>query len=213
MTAAEISRRLAGVPFTIPAMRGMRRVWSREIARWTPAEVLRLAEQLAGLGSGERFVGYELVAYHPGAMASLGASSLTRLGRGLADWGSVDTFACYLAGPAWRNGLIPTALIHRWTKSPDRWRRRTALVSTVPLNLAARGGSGDPARTLDICRRLAADRDDMVVKALSWALRSLIPRDRDAVEGFLARHQAVLAPRVLREVRTKLRTGRKSPRP
>jgi 3-methyladenine DNA glycosylase AlkD len=88
--------------------------------------------------------------------------------------------------------------------------RRAALVSTVPLNLAAAGGTGDAPRTLDICRRLVDDRDDMVVKALSWALRELVARDREAVRGFLADHDARLAARVRREVATKLDTGRKT---
>ncbi len=82
-----------------------------------------------------------------------------------------------------------------------------ALVSTVPLNLRAAGGTGDTARTLAVCGRLAADRDDMVVKALSWALRELIVWDPDAVRSFVAIHD--LAPRVRREVTTKLETGRK----
>jgi 3-methyladenine DNA glycosylase AlkD len=84
------------------------------------------------------------------------------------------------------------------------------LVSTVPLNLAAAGGTGDAPRTLDICGRLVDDRDDMVVKALSWALRELVPRDPEAVRGFLADHDGRLAARVRREVATKLDTGRKS---
>jgi 3-methyladenine DNA glycosylase AlkD len=46
-------------------------------------------------------------------------------------------------------------------------------------------------RTLDICRRLAADGDDMVVKALSWALRELVVWDPEAVRRFLdAQHPA-----------------------
>ena len=50
----------------------------------------------------------------------------------------------------------------------------------------------------------------MVVKALSWALRSLIEWDRRAVSAFLVEHEDELAGRVKREVRTKLRTGRKN---
>ena len=56
------------------------------------------------------------------------------------------------------------------------------------------------------------DRDDMVVKAMSWALRELIPHDRLAVETFLEKHEDVLASRVKREVRNKLETGLKNPR-
>jgi hypothetical protein len=47
------------------------------------------------------------------------------------------------------------------------------------------------------------------VKALSWALRALIPHDRKAVERFLRKHEKDLAARVRREVRNKLETGRK----
>jgi len=86
-------------------------------------------------------------------------------------------------------------------------------VSTVPLNVKAQGGTGDAARTLGVCRLLISDRDDMVVKALSWALRSLAQRDTEAVHRFLKDHNSRLAPRVLREVNNKLKTGLKNPKP
>jgi hypothetical protein len=50
----------------------------------------------------------------------------------------------------------------------------------------------------------------MVVKALSWALRSLVEWDRNAVAEFVQEHDDVLAARVKREVGSKLRTGRKN---
>jgi 3-methyladenine DNA glycosylase AlkD len=91
-------------------------------------------------------------------------------------------------------------------------RRRAALVSTVALNARAQGGQGDTARTLAICRLLIDDRDDMVVKAMSWALRALAVIDRGAVERFVDEHRPELAARVVREVESKLRTGLKGPR-
>ncbi len=127
-------------------------------------------------------------------------------------WEAVDTFAPLLAGPAWREGQIADALIHAWAASPDRWWRRAALVSTIGLNVRARGGRGDTPRTLAVCTLLVADRDDMVVKALSWAMRALVPHDPAAVRAFLADHAATVAPRVRREVRAKLETGLKNPR-
>ena len=48
------------------------------------------------------------------------------------------------------------------------------MVCTVCLNRKSLGGYGDPDRTLAVCRLLVGDRDDMVVKALSWALRELV---------------------------------------
>jgi 3-methyladenine DNA glycosylase AlkD len=205
--AAEIDREIRALPVrTVQPVRAVRRAWSRRL-RPAPAEaVLALALALVGA---QRWVAYELVAHHPGGLERLGVEEVERLGRGMADWGSVDAFGCSVSGPVWRRGSLPDAVIHRWAASPDRWWRRAALVSTVPLNLRSRGGTGDPERTLDICGRLAADGDDMVVKALSWALRELVAWDPDGVRSFLEAHEGVLAARVRREVRSKLETGRK----
>lgn len=159
-----------------------------------------------------RFVAYELVHHHKSALASLNTTLLEELGEGLDSWEAVDTFACYLSGPAWREGQVSDTTIKRWARSKDRWWRRAALVSTVPLNLKARGGTGDASRTVDICAMLVRDRDDMVVKALSWALRAMATRGPESTRNFLAQHERVLAPRVLREVNNKLVSGLKNPR-
>ena len=70
----------------------------------------------------------------------------------------------------------------------------------------------DAARTLAISRRLATDREDMVVKALSWALRELAKREPAAVRAYLAADAGRLPALVRREVRSKLETGVKNPR-
>lgn len=127
-------------------------------------------------------------------------------------WSAVDTFGRILAGPAWREGLVSDEVIDRWARSDDRWWRRAALVSTVALNVRSRGRRGDAPRTLAVCRRLVADPDDMVVKALSWALRALVIHDPHAVRAFLQEHDDVLAALVKREVGNKLATGLKNPR-
>lgn len=71
---------------------------------------------------------------------------------------------------------------------------------------------GRPGRTLDICALLADDHDDMVEKALSWALRMLVRWDSESVADFLQAYEDVLAARVKREVNNKLETGLKNPR-
>jgi 3-methyladenine DNA glycosylase AlkD len=124
----------------------------------------------------------------------------------------VDCFACIVAGPVWREQQVADSLIQRWAHSEDRWWRRAAVVSTVPLNNKARGGCGDARRTLAVCRLVVADRDDLVVKALSWALRELAKREPKIVGRFLHTHRTVLAGRVVREVNCKLRTGLKNSR-
>ena len=212
--AAEIGTRLRALPSRwTGVVRALRQEYSKRLAQAPPGAVVALARRLLDQPDADcRFVAYELVHYHRAALRSLHAKEIERLGRGLDSWGAVDTFACYLAGPAWREHQVPDELIQGWARSKDRWWRRAALVSTVPLNNKTRGGQGDAARTLAMCAMLVEDRDDMVVKALSWALRELVKHDPKSVRAFVAEHEGALAPRVRREVRNKLTTGLKNPR-
>lgn len=193
-----------------PSMRAVRKRYSSALSGADAAYILELARVLRREG-GYRWIGYELIQSHPAAYRSLSARELEELGRGMDSWWTVDAFARTLSGPAWRDGLISDELIRKWVQSEDLWWRRAALVSTVALNVRSQGGMGDVSRTLEICRMAVQDHEDMVVKALSWALRMLVVHDPDAVRNFLAHHEESLAARVKREVRHKLQTGLKSP--
>jgi 3-methyladenine DNA glycosylase AlkD len=196
--------------FTTPSVRSVRRQYSRLLVDQPGSEVIAIAQSLLTTGSWmERVVAYELIENHPGALDRLNNSLVDQLGEGLADWGSIDLFGVTIAGVAWRAERVSDAQVMKWARSKDRWRRRLALVATVPLNAKSRGGAGDAARTLTVCRALAYDRDDMVVKALSWALRELAKRDPASVRRFLEEENERLASRVKREVTTKLETGLK----
>lgn len=174
-------------------------------------EVLALALQT--FDSGRRSLAYELLRAAPRALSAARLSDVRRFASGMTTWSEVDCFGCFVGGVAWRSGRVSDKEIARFASSADRWRRRAALVATVPLNAKSRGATsatGDAARTLAVCVRLLDDRDEMVVKAMSWALRELAKRDPRAVRTFLSAHRERLAARVRREVTNKLTTGRKS---
>ena len=210
--ATELERRLGLMPQrSTEQVRALRREFSKQLSQDDPEFVTELALSLIDRSDIHRFIAYELVQHHKRALTSLTAKKLEQLGSGLDSWVAVDTFACYLAGPVWRERQVEDDLIRVWARSADRWWRRAALVSTVPLNNKARGGSGDVSRTLDICKILITDHDEMVVKAMSWALRELGKRDAAAVRKFINSHQKALASRVIREVNNKLETGLKNP--
>jgi hypothetical protein len=211
--AAKIHRSLAAIPGkNVPSVRLLRREWSKRLENLPGRSIIAVAKHLFPLGLWERGLAYEIIVHHRGAQEAIRPSDVAVLGRGIDSWGEVDSFACYVAGPAWRQKKLPDGVVRGWARSPNRWWRRAALVSTVPLNNRARGGIGDALRTLKICRMLVRDRDEMVVKALSWTLRELSKRDRLAVRLFLERYQGVLPARVSREVRNKLERGLKNPR-
>ena len=189
----------------------VRRRFAKSLKKATPEHVLEVARELF-YNTKKPGHAISLLALHKKTFDTLGENEIEEFGKGINSWGTVDTFSSLLSGPAWVRGQISDELIHKWARSKDRWWRRAALVSTVALNVKASGGSGDTERTLKICRILVDDRDDMVVKALSWALRELVPHDPKAVRAFLKEHEADLASRVMRETRNKLTTGLKNPR-
>lgn len=197
----------------VPSVRAVVRDVGKRVRNESAEAVVSLAGALVAACIFEvRHAGYEVLSRHRLAMEGLRTRDVERLGEGIDNWASVDTFATMVAGPAWREGGVTDAAVLRWAGSEDRWWRRTAVVATVALNQKARGGRGDTPRTLMMCERLVMDRDDMVVKGLSWALRALLVRDRAAVKGFLDGHGDGVAPRVRREVGNKLRSGFKNPR-
>jgi 3-methyladenine DNA glycosylase AlkD len=194
-----------------PNVRVIRRRYSRQLGQAGPEYVLDLARALFR-EHGQRGLACELIANHRAAFGRIGEAELEEFGQGINSWGSVDGFARLLSGPVWLKEQVSDELIHRWARSEDLWWRRAALVSTVALNVRSHGGMGDVPRTLEVCRMLVDDHEDMVVKAMSWALRELVVHDPDAVRAFLQEHEDVLAARVKREVRNKLATGLKNPR-
>ena len=209
--AAEIDGEIRALPLqNTPSVRAIRRKYSQQFEQASREFILDLARELLE-AYGQRWVAYELIRDHKAAFQGIGAAELEELGQGINSWWSVDAFARTLTGPAWLNGQVPDALIHTWAASGDRWWRRAALVSTVALNMRSDGGTGDVPRTLDVCRLLVDDHDDMVVKAMSWALRALVVHDPGALQSFLDDYEDVLAARVKREVNNKLRTGLKNP--
>ena len=182
-----------------------------EIKSWSPEKILEFARDLVQTKILEcNQVAFLLLWENKDASKLIRLKDIEELGQNIDNWASVDTLSILVAGQAWRENQISDNDVLNWLKSDNRWWRRTAVVSTVPLNLRARGGAGDTKRTLLICKKVVDDRDDMIVKALSWALRELSKSDKPAVEKFMAKYDSRLAGRVQREVYTKLKTGRKN---
>lgn len=184
-------------------VRNVRKYYSRLYRQAPPEVMLAIAESLF-FDQGYRFVPYELIFYHKGCIDLLNPDRVKALGQGIKDWSSTDIFAHFISGPAWKHGVISDELIDEWIESPIIWWRRAAVVSTIYLY-------GDVERMLKYCELLVDDKEDKIVKALSWVLRRAIKYDRESVEDFLHEHDSSLAARIKREVRNKLDTGLKNP--
>jgi 3-methyladenine DNA glycosylase AlkD len=195
---------------TVPNIRPISKAMIKRFKKSPPDEVVAFTKQLNDTRILEAIqIAFEVLEKHKNARRSLTLEEIEGFSEGMDNWVTVDYFAGMLAGPAWREGQIADEMIEAWAVSADRWRRRAAVVCTFALNQKARGGTGDPERTLKICSLVVDDHDDMVTKALSWALRELSKREPEPVIAFVDRHEDRLAKRVVREVRRKIETGRK----
>jgi len=195
----------------VPDQRKVIESWRKILADFTERQWIELAIGLVDTEIIEcQQVAFELIWKNKKALQALTVEEILLLGKSLDNWVSVDMYCMCITGFSWRTGKLQDEIIVQWARDESRWIRRSALVSTVPLNLRARGGKGDVERTLTICSILINDYDDMIVKAMSWALRELSKSDSQAVIAFMEENQDKLHSRVRREVGTKLRTGKKN---
>jgi 3-methyladenine DNA glycosylase AlkD len=177
----------------------------------SPIQWIMLCKDLVATGVFEcQILAFEMIGRDKKLLNALEYRDLAALGRNLDNWASVDHYSVGIYGVLWGKGVVKDRHINTLLKSNNFWDRRMAVVSTVALNLKSRGGTGDTARTLAVCERVVVDHHDMIQKALSWALRELSKRDREALITFMDRHENRLANRVVREVNHKLEFGTKN---
>jgi len=177
----------------------------------TPREWIKLCKELVNTCVFEcQVLAYEMIGRDRKLLDALEYRDLSSLGKNLDNWASVDHYTVGIFGVLWGRGVVKDVHIDSLLESDNFWERRVAVVSTVALNLKSRGGKGDTPRTIAVCERVVDDHHDMIQKALSWALRELSKRDREAVYSFMERYEKRLANRVLREVNHKLDFGTKN---
>lgn len=153
---------------------------------------------------------YEYIGKSDALVSKLTKYDLKLMNRNLDNWATVDTFGVYVYGKAWQLGILTTNDIVEQTYNENLWQRRLAIVSTIPLNQKSSGGEGDVENTFQICDKVLDDHRDLIVKALSWALRKLGTIEPEIVNSYLIKHEKRLHNRVRREVRNKLEFGKKN---
>src|SRR4029453_278989 len=127
------SRRLRATPGTgvVAVARGVRDRRRRGASALGSPPGPGVVAVAVALRARPRWVAYELVYHHPGALSALDPPTVERLGAGMAGWGDVDAFGGYVSGPAWMRARNAAGLVPGGAARPDRWWRRAALVSTV----------------------------------------------------------------------------------
>jgi 3-methyladenine DNA glycosylase AlkD len=178
----------------------------RELARsihaahrdvWTVDDALAFAETLIADRHLEvKSVGIEVLAryrreFRPGLLATWKRWLAQNHS---ANWATTDAMCGALIGPliVAHPELAPRLRV--WSRDPNMWVRRASVVGPIPL--ARKGESLD--LVYEIAKRLHADRDDLIQKAVGWALREAGKTDPVRLERYLRANGASIPRTTLR---------------
>ena len=159
-------------------------VVKRRARELTPAQLLKLAQALWNSGT------FDLMIAAGRVLGRREIPASPRLWRALDAWlDDVDGWALedVLAPAAWKCLLRDPGVLddmERWTTHPGVWRRRAALVYTLPYAKPGR----DPERILTWAAAYVADPEWFIQKAVGWWLRELSKHDGPRVVRFLQTH-------------------------
>ena len=164
---------------------------------WSIDDAMAFADELiADRYLEAKSVGIEVVArYRRGFTPRLLAAWKRWLsGNHSANWATTDAICGVLVGPLLLQHPEFGAEMRGWARDRNMWVRRASIVGLIPL--ARRGESLD--LVYDIARRLHPDREDLLHKAVGWALREAGKTDMARLERYLRANGAAIPRTTLR---------------
>ena len=195
----------------VPHLREIARAWQRAHDDVAREDLMALVEALwDGESREERLLVVYLLERYKRWIPDLTWAHFDRWRRGLDNWEVTDGLAQWVLG-RWLLADPDTRLAHLWDliADEDMWSRRMALVASTWLN-RGREDLSFPDLTLGLIDRVKEEKDAMITKAVSWALRGMSKKHPHRVAAYLEENRDVLAGHVVREVNNKLHTGLKS---
>ncbi len=118
----------------------------------------------------------------------------------LTNWANTDGLSAWIIADIVKKDPSLTYRLLEWTTSENRWRRRAAAVSLVPI--ARRGDMLD--QVFQIADRLMADGDDMVRKGVGWLLKEASKDHSQEIRDYLLKWREEAYALVLRYASEKL---------
>jgi 3-methyladenine DNA glycosylase AlkD len=118
----------------------------------------------------------------------------------VTNWANTDSLSTWLIAETIRKDPTLHMRLLQWTTSENRWRRRAAAVSLVPI--ARNGDMLEEA--LAIADRLMTDGDDMVQKGVGWLLKEASKEHPDEIRELLLRWREETPALTLRYASEKL---------
>ena len=128
----------------------------------------------------------------------------------LTNWANTDGLSAWIIASIVKKDPSLTDRLLEWTTSENRWRRRAAAVSLVPI--ARKGDMLN--QVFQIADRLMSDGDDMVRKGGGWLLkeaskehpqesRDYLLQWREEASALVLRYPSEKLPKEMRVLKTK----------
>ena len=111
-----------------------------------------------------------------------------------ANWATTDAMCGVLIGPLLLQQPALGARMRIWARDRNMWVRRASIVGLIQR--ARRGESLD--LVYEIARRLHGDQEDLIQKAVGWALREAGKTDMVRLEHYLRANGAAIPRTTLR---------------
>ena len=118
----------------------------------------------------------------------------------LTNWANTDGLSAWIVADIIKKDPSLTKRLLGWTASENRWRRRAAAVSLVPI--ARKGDLLDQVFT--IADKIMTDDDDMVRKGVGWLLKEASKEHPQEIRDYLLKWRAETSALVLRYASEKL---------
>ena len=120
------------------------------------------------------------------------------------NWDLVDASAHKIIGQAILDKVINAKILDTLVDSKNMWERRVAIIATMAM---IRVGQYDA--TLRIAKKLLNDKEDLMHKAVGWALREVWKKDPARCEEFLLAHYSRLPRTTLRYAIERMEEGKR----
>jgi 3-methyladenine DNA glycosylase AlkD len=168
----------------VPQWRAIMRDFRPRFKSLTLPDRLDLAEAL--FNQGEGWLGHSAIYVLALSTAELGPKHFDRLdwtADRFTGWSHVDDFCISVLQPLLLAHRAETlALLERWNRSANRWKRRASVVAFV-RKIGASGEFTEDA--LRLCDALVDDREDLVRKGVGWALKDAMRGDPERVRDYV----------------------------
>jgi 3-methyladenine DNA glycosylase AlkD len=169
---------------TTPMRALARSIHERHRDRWLLDDAMALADALIVDRYLEtKSIGIEVVARYRRAFTPrlLGRWKRWLAGNHSANWATTDAICGALVGPLLVAFPERAAEMRAWSQHRNMWVRRASIVGLIPL--ARKGAALD--LLYENATRLHADHEDLIQKAVGWALREAGKADAVRLERYL----------------------------